>query len=296
MEKYDNSKLACWRTCPKKYFWTHLYGGQGIVHPPSDALKYGSCFHEGLAEYYRTKDPMKALRAFSAEHRELFGDSEPALEKHSLESGLWLLAEYTDFYLGEDPLYKPMEIEIGGSCPLPNINAVYHGRSDGIWKRSDSQLMLIEHKTTSMGVERECEKLSYSQQVEGYIWLWGQLLPKYSIGIVMANTIGVLKKGSRAKMFARQYWSIPSHRVEEWLHETEKLITDIELHVLRWKETEDQSVFPRNTNFCFQYGRCPYMNLCMYGPFPEYLEGFEPNTWDPLKLKERKTDETPSGA
>jgi hypothetical protein len=115
--KWSYSSMKLFEQCPKKYF--HLRVIKDIVEPESDAMLYGTRFHEAAEHYMRDGTPMPPY----------FNFAKPALDSLKQFKGE-LLCEYKFGIIKNGDELEP--------CDFDNENAWYRGIAD---------LLIINHET-----------------------------------------------------------------------------------------------------------------------------------------------------
>lgn len=316
VEWFDNSKIRVIRGCKRKAFY-QLVGPRGVrlSAPVGDGANFGSAFHAGLARYYNgwgkfdeTVRRYHAARAFADEWSNYFpGDHTQS--KHRLDNGLFILNAYFDHYLAEDPLFEPVEAELGFAVKIQdaiehtemgvttrlihyNGFAPFHyvGRIDGIWRRiADDTYWMRETKTTGStypdAIEKRLKQLKFDHQPIGYVACIRHLQPQFHITGFLGDIIGI---GSKSFGFARDYFHVRQSECDSW---RQQLINTVE-DWRRMKQAGDfltaampainLDVFYQDTERCFDYGKCAFYDLCDYGISSDTLSEFAENTWNPL--------------
>jgi PD-(D/E)XK nuclease superfamily len=292
----DNSLIGVLRGCKRKAFW-HVIGpnanydapliNRGLAITVGDGADFGSCFHAGVARYYNTwgqvDEPTRrifASRAFAEEWGQHF-PTERIQSKHRLDNGLDILDQYFDKYLDEDPLFQPVEAEMGFAVPLSTaLGTVYNvGRIDGIFKRlSDSTYWPRETKTCSGDPDKRLAQLKFDNQPVSYVASIRKVLPDLNITGFLGDVIQV-KTRTDAKSFCRNYFTIDEQQCRDW---EAQLVFDIEDWYTRVDKAKEIGInaFTQDTTRCFEYGRCAFYDLCDYGI--SELDKFNLSEWHPL--------------
>jgi len=307
IEWYDNSKIRVIRGCKRKAFYS-LIGPRGtkLASAVGDGANFGSSFHAGLSRYYNTWGKFSeserrvfAARAFADEWAEYF-PTEHMQSKHRLDNGLFILDRYCEHYLTEDPLYEPVESELGFAVKIESCKAGpvkcepfhYVGRIDGIFRRiADDTYWLRETKTTGQtsptAIEKRLKQLKFDHQPLGYVACIRQIQPQFKITGFLGDIIGV---ASQSLGFARDYFPVKQSDCDNW---REQLINTVEdwrkmyqrglFDLIRPGQPIDNiNTFYQDTERCFDYGKCAFYELCDYGINNDTLAMFEENTWNPL--------------
>lgn len=302
---YDNTRLAAFKECPRKYFLRHVlhwtYDGERLSAP----LVFGGAWHAGMdalwsAQGYEVSIKVQLARlAFKNKWME---DGYPAPEEMSMEQ-LDALSPRTPgianemFHEYATQRAKMLEeceivaIEQPIAIPFPGLSDTWYiGKLDKVFRWNG--LHIGEHKTTSMyattGNFRSdwVESWQAAPQVKGYQVAGSMFYP--DLQDVWVDGALVHKKIHNAFKF------IPiSHNLEilkGWLEDTTEWIGIIEEHTARFLDNGDLShgKFPRNEDSCFgKYGQCSFLPICGTCNDPSQLdgppEGYKVDKWEPFE-------------
>jgi PD-(D/E)XK nuclease superfamily len=307
-EWYDYSGLNLRDSCHRKGFFAKLGPeGKPLDQKMGPGANFGTCFHAGLAAYYtgwgRIDEQSRrhmAIRSFSAQYSEFdFSDRRGLTPtNHTLQRGLDILDAYCSQYIDEDQMLKPIEAELGFAVEIkPEVGEddfapfLFVGGVDGIFDRSyDSKRLPRETKTTGSGAEARLRQLNFDRQPVGYVTCL-RMFPDCS---TVDTFIGDVVLVAAQKMeFARDYFTTNENQRRSWRKQT---IFKVE----RWRNmcalaqgktiNEKLDIFDQNTSDCFDYGKCPFYDLCDFGLSREALAEYEVSTWNPLlKRPPKKT-------
>lgn len=210
-----HSRKSCAMTCLRKHFYQYELG----VRPVEDgaALRFGSAIHEGLDHYARYGDQetavQKALKLFD---EGAVGLSEEKLDKYLIQREQISRLLYGYWWCWEADGIKTIESEIAFQIPIINENGnaiktfQMAGKIDKIVELPDGRLAVMEHKTTSMGIEPGSnyrKKILIDTQIAAY-----QIAAKelgYDVDCIIYDMIGKpgispkkLKQGDTADFMA----------------------------------------------------------------------------------------------
>jgi len=292
----DNSLIGTIRGCKRKAFW-HIIGpsadysqpliNRGLAITVGSGADFGSAFHAGIARYYtgwghadESTRRIWACRAFAQEWGQHF-PTERMQSKHRLDNGLDILDQYFDKYLDEDPLFQPVEAEMGFAVPINTPSGIVYnvGRIDGIFKRlADGTYWPRETKTTSFDPEKRLAQLKFDNQPVSYTASLRKVLPELHISGFLGDVIQVKTK-TTATSFCRNYFTIDEQQCTDW---EQQIIFDIEDWYARVERAKEigLNAFTQDTTRCFEYGRCSFYDLCDYGL--SELVKFGLSEWHPL--------------
>ena len=273
--KIDNFALTMFQACPAKFDLRILQGWTSRRR--SGALGFGGALHEGLATWYRTGDPSKAIKAVG----DAWPLNLPIDDWRTKEKCLQTMLEYIKRYPREEFVVvggteNPMvEVtftvdtgmflsciecqapwggeEFGGLCqrcgkPLEPIE--YGGIFDGI-VQFGSSIYVLEHKTTSMLGQYYFDQFKPNNQVTGYVWGARKLSGQNVTGAII-NAIGIYK--SSTTKFERQITSRDDTNIAEWLENVRNVCEQI-------RECQVRQHWPMATGSCTMYGKCEYHNV-----------------------------------
>lgn len=157
-----HSRLACFRSCPRKHQIRYEFGITPVVD--SFALRVGSAFHAALEARDKGLDPEAAIgeRVEDPYDLALVAAMFDAHERHYAKSPVETVASEQVF---EMPLRNP---ETGAATP----NWVLKGVIDRIVRLPDGRLALMENKTTSRDFSPGADywvRLQLDQQLSIYL-------------------------------------------------------------------------------------------------------------------------------
>lgn len=173
-----NSAEATFKTCPRKFEITYRHG----IKPAhqANALRIGSCFHEGL-EWIKNG---KGADAAVARVREMYADSvlppwQSAEEFYTEEETTVAMVTAWSRRWADDLIVKYVAVELKFDLPLVNPKTGHpsrtfrnQGKIDGIAELPDGRLALVEHKTAGVDVSPTSDywrKLTMDAQVSRYV-------------------------------------------------------------------------------------------------------------------------------
>lgn len=303
----DNSTLSNYTVCPRKFYY---YANEKRREASSKAaLTFGSNVHEALAVRYKTF-PTDSLKAQLAKLTEVWETNpvEPD-DWRTLDIACQLMVEYNNQFMMEEAVTEVVSdsqgpfVERGFCVPFgeikfdaetanalempadkPNLKIFWIGKIDTIVRHRGSDLMVMDHKTTSMGGSSFFTEYHTSGQMRGYAWAASQLLGERVCG-AMVNALICRKptKTGQGFDFSRELFYYDQESIDEWRRNTLHLISNI-------AEAQAKGYYPMHTTQCMgRYGRCEYQQVCMLPPTHRQtmLESalYEDVNWDPIKPK-----------
>lgn len=270
----DNFALTLFQTCPAKYLLRIKQGWTPIRRRA--ALGFGGAIHAGLAEWYRTADPKKAIEKLV----ELWPANMPVDDFRTREKAAQTLMEYFREYphegfkvigFPENPLVEKaftidtgMFLECAQGCPWndgdeagtcqncgTSLEPIQYGGILDAAVELSGKAYVLEHKTTTQMGSTYFLQFKPNNQVTGYIWGLSELSSVVSGGAII-NGIGVYK--ASATKFDRHVTARSEHEVREWLSHVRETCNEI-------KRCERTGIWPWRTMACTLYGLCDYHNV-----------------------------------
>jgi len=298
---YDNTRIKCFRACPRKYYFRHVldWTREGFVPP----LTFGGAWHAAMdvvwRECCRFSDNNSSIIARKAYEEgflpkwleeggphpdEMGSDELDALKARTPMVALEMLHNYVDERRGFLSEIELLAIEQPFAVPLdPEDETLFYvGRLDKVFKMKGG-IYVGEHKTTSLyavagGFRSQfLDSFSPNSQIDGYLHALHMLYPKEAKAVWIDAAL-VHKNHHDVFKF------LPIERqidqLDSWLWETKDWIRQIKeqsLHLDQFNNRAEynlttkiveqdlayMSAFPKNTDSCQDFNRsCTYINLC----------------------------------
>lgn len=255
----NQSRIKCFQNCKRRYYFTFV---ENIVADrPRWALHIGTAVHAGLAKWSSSKDIATALSEAqtalqdSLPKRRMPGDEEELAKAVSQVDNL--LRAYFEFWGNDDEL-TPLGIEIAGRVEVgENSGFFLTFRLDKLvtWKK---QLWIMDHKTAARMDPRDLLKYEMDLQPTAYVYGTMCVLQKPVAGLL----IDVLVK-TKVPQFHREPFIRDLAALQAFELEFCEIAGDIATRRSRVEAGEDPHVvFYKNTDDCFRYGTCQYVDLC----------------------------------
>lgn len=286
----DSTMLSAFRSCPKKFFWSHIRG----LHPKSRSadLHAGGCFASGLEQFYRTlakgatvdEAKLAMFKTFTAE----WGDYIAPDKNPKSQDNMWIaLDDYLRTYppaidrfqFLRNPDGSPT-VEFSFAIPLdfegfplhPSGEPfIYTGRADGIGTY-DGKMCFKDEKTTKGIGSTWAQQWALRGQFIGYTW--AGRMSGYDIDSVLVRGIGILKTEIKQIEIFKTY---SQHLRDLWF---KQLHSDLGRLRKCWDEGYFDYTFGES---CTAYGGCPFVPLCE-SPNPEvWTDTYDIKFWDPTR-------------
>lgn len=274
----DNSKRSCWKTCKRKYFF--LYEKRIKPTSNSTALRYGQTWHSGLEEFYRDIQEKGWTRDGSAMQRAIFAmrktwEEESARGSYyndyrTLENCVKSFLQYVSTFAGDEHMLKVIQSEQEFKILMtPEANDVpfepfhFTGKIDLVAELNDRR-WIMEHKTTGQPLDTQVQRLHRSAQVMGYTYaasriykdaeaVEGALITIHYLSAYKSKTSG--NYGEPKIDFRRSPQIFSKNDITQWRASFIDAINELRL-------AKKNNSFPMNHDNCFQFGACPYLQLC----------------------------------
>jgi len=309
----DNSFIESLTTCPRKLEYNNLR--KRIPSAERPALSFGTAIHLALEWRYKNCRNAQPTVMDEQDQAELlaayFKDNpNPEDDHRQLNFAIDLVKHYNQRYAVEPfnlmtdkdgnvmlelsfavPLFEfELEQRLGDAVlDSKFIPVIYTGRIDlpVLW---DNQIIIIDHKTTSLLGDYYFDSQRISPQYEGYAWAFEQLTGKQVSGYCI-NAIRTKAQPAKPRTGWDAWWEecfgrhkeyLKPGQLDEWKTNTIALIKEFFYHY-------QQDYMPQKKKACTMYGKCAYYDIC-YLPKENreanlHSDMFQNNEWSPLKGK-----------
>lgn len=278
----DNTALAAYATCPRKYFYSMVQHRRRIGRT-TPALAYGTCWHAMLEAHYKTGGDADAVFLAGAKSWEDHGkeDDHRTFDRAWMEYGNYKKrwGEHDEEDAKTVGFPDTPAVEISANVMFPGALHAYAGKIDRIIELQ-GQYFVEDHKTTSRMGNYYFSQFELSNQMMGYVSIAKMLMPSVRIAGVRINAHCVLKRESK---FERQIITFTEDRLQEWQE-------NLNVWIGQLSDAYGSGRFPGDYTACDgKYGMCAYSEVCSLSPRlrERALEAdFEINPWNPLEAKE----------
>lgn len=301
---FDNTKISCYKECPRKYFLRHVMHWTVDYSRKAPALVFGGAWHEGMDAIWSSQgepNEDKVERAVSA-FRTHWEENEYTF-KLSLEEAEELGARtpgvahemFFSYCVARERLLEEAtvhSIEQPIAMPFPELEDTWYvGKLDKVFSWNGYQ-HIMEHKTTTAYAIKGqfqpdwVESWSSASQVKGYQMVGSVYYPK--LQDVWIDGALVHKKIHDAFKLVPVSHSWPL--LQDWIGDTKQWITRIQTDLQKYAdEGMSSGAFPRNEDQCFgKYSKCPFLSICSTTPDPTQLDGvpigFREEKWEPFEV------------
>lgn len=246
---FDNSMLSAFKRCPTYFYYRYVLD---LVTEASNfntdfKAQFGTAFHHAMDEWFANKG-IDATNAAFIKHWLPFEGVDP-MGLRTLAKGLKLLEDYSKAYPREHEPFKVKYIEIGFNVELGSY--IYCGRMDKVVDHPNlGGLVVLDHKTSG---SKGFLSIKPNSALDGYIWGASQLLHKPLVGGCL-DQIYFWK--TKKNELLREYTTRTETELLQWKKECEFWMDLVNV-------CAHQSLWPKNTNACKDFGReCEFKMLC----------------------------------
>ena len=270
----DTSQISCYRNCPRLYRNQYLLGlAQHNNDVTTHDRRFGSCVHECLAHYYRTKEVNTVCWD---EFVDLADD-----DTKTLANGKELCKQYFLHYQNLDQFEVlavecPIQFDLGGYKYLVKLDLVV---------RANGNVFVVEHKTTKNIGGAYFSKYKLNTQISAQTYACITKFGECSgviVNALSANNIkkpvlidpamtDLIKSYSKIEVAYSKYYKknmaycsgINFDFRREIINRTPQQVEDFKLNAIAWlyKMTND-NFHPKNEHFCTSFKGCEFKELC----------------------------------
>ncbi len=250
--RLDNSMISDYMNCPRYFYHRHVEFLKPLQ--PNLGAEFGTAIHHALDRVYSGDSSDSARKAFLDHFLQYEGlDSTGS---RTVMKGIAILDKYLDFYHDDLSRYEIEGVELSGGMDMGFF--LYIGRMDLLIRdKSNNKLIVCDHKTSG---RRGYLTLNPNYQITGYIAMVREMSGSSDCETGMLNQIYYTKgrKGADPQdsvTLVREETTKKNVHIGEWVRDTQ------------WQASQIHNScrcdhFPKNTNSCSRYGRCPYIDLC----------------------------------
>ncbi len=293
----DPSKVECWLTCPRKYFYEHILGWKTTA--PNNHLIFGEAMHKALEHMLLNKDDkgysneviMEAYQKFLESYRqELPEDTDELYAPKTPNNMFAALAYYAGKYNQVDRDLEVLYTEVAGCIPISPSRVIYYRIDAIVHDHSDHSIYSLEHKSGSRITRQWQDKWALHNQPFSYTHVLYSMFDPSKVKGVKINGIHFIKrKSDPIETIRLPCWKRPS-QMTEWLWEINDIFDQMEYEFLRFSNCSPDDfamrAFPKNPESCTKYFGCPYHDYCCSWQNPlskisEIPYEFKVEHWDP---------------
>lgn len=246
---HDNTMFSWLDRCGRLYETMAINGQRPSVR--AVALDFGSFIHEGLAEWYRTIDPLLVSKKLDSLPYE-----DPIDDHRTRGRAINTLAEYINHY-GADTERFGRILLTETATEVEDANGFRYGGKLDLVVLHHNEPWVVDHKTTSVGGDVWWDEWRLSPQMIGYVWLASQLVGAQIRGVIVNRIIVGKNVRSPSETFNWRPFLIRPELIEEWYASRIKSYK-------RVAQLKTDGYYPPNFAGCVgRYGKCPQFNVCV---------------------------------
>ena len=142
MNKFSPTSLDTYLSCPRKYYYIYV----ALIEPIARKVDFafGTAIHAAVAEWYKSKDKIKAVKAFADSW---VAQKVKGTQKKNLEVGILVVGKYCEAYANDNSIFDPKLIECRTKIEMPN-GTILSGIIDRV-KREENYIAVVDTKTSS---------------------------------------------------------------------------------------------------------------------------------------------------
>lgn len=290
----DSTKIRTFKTCPRKFFYNYVLHWR--VDAPNIHLEFGTAWHlakEHLFNHgWSDANVEEAYALFLSHYRKFFSEQDDLnLQPKDAGNAHKALKEYTQLFRYTNEKLTVIGTEVAGRVKLSD-DFDMSVKIDLILQDEFGMKWILDHKTSGRDSPTYDESYFLSDQMYGYTNALFSMYPAESVAGAYVDISVLRKTGNLHKR-------LPIRRkfehMQEW-HST--ILYWAQLLRLEYLQLSNEitdgahnakhlMAFPKNTECCTMYGRCPYMSLCLQCTNPiadgniEPPQGFRREVWNP---------------
>ena len=271
IERLDNSMISDYMNCPRSFFHRHCEFLKPLT--PNLGAEFGTALHHARDAFFNGKSESDINKAF-LDHYLQFEGLDPTGTRTCVK-GIQTISEYLEFYSSDLKLYDILGVELSGAMDMGFF--LYIGRMDLLCIHKESGKKIVDDLKTSG--RRGYLTLNPNYQITGYIAMVQELEGNKDCETGRLDQVYYYKGNKPCVMVREETVKKPTH-IKEWIRDTQ------------WQASQIHNScycdhFPKNTNSCSRYGRCPYLDLCCCDD-EETLRSMKRNMftiekWEPFK-------------
>jgi hypothetical protein len=292
----DSTKLQCFMSCPRQYFYNYVLGWQ--AEATSVHLVFGEAWHiamETLLKYGYSKDAVDlAYLELERKYREHFSPTTDEGRFPKVPGFAYsMLKDYVVKYRDDHSTFDVLYTEISGSVSVGERSV--HFKTDSILRGTDGwwkdKIFSLEHKTTGKHSSSYALQWPLKMQVGVYTHLLNCLYPRENIfGIIM--NVSIFQKTNPGFTRIEVPKTIP--QMETWLWTANHWLDQVENEYSRLTSCKEEDpvlrAFPMNSEYCSSYFGCIYHDYCVAWSNPlqncsQVPFGFTTRYWDPSEIQ-----------
>lgn len=289
----DSTKLQCFATCPRKYFYNYLLGWD--FEEPNIHLEFGQAWHlamESLLQHGYGADSQELAYALLLQHYRKFW-SEMVDDQNFPKSPPFakkMMADYCKKFSDDFQRHEVLYTETSGTVPIADDRVLYFKTDSilrGIKGNYGNKAFSREHKTAGKRGSKWSLKIQIGTYNHVLYCLFG---PSDTYGVEVNEAFF---QKTRPDFERTQILKNPV-QMNIWLWHVNYLMDMLEWETERMLscniEDPFMTAFPMNNESCNVYGSCVYYDYCTSWSNPlQRIEqipmGMKEKHWNPSELE-----------
>ncbi len=275
IDRLDNSMISDYQHCPR--FFYHRHGEFLKSKIPNLGAEFGTALHHARDAFYNGKTESDIHKAFLDYFLQFEGLDQNGIR--TCVKGIETIDQFIKFYENDFDLYDIIGVELSGAMDMGFF--LYIGRMDLLVVEKASKRKIVDDLKTSG--RRGYLTLNPNYQTTGYVAMVQEMgSPDCKTGRLDQV---YYYKGNKPAVLVREEVEKTPQQIKEWYRDTQ------------WQASMIHNScrcdhFPRNTNSCSRYGRCPYIDLCSCSD-GETIRSMKENMFTIEKWEPFPSSETP---
>lgn len=315
--KIDNTKRSCASTCLRKYFYEHMLHVRPLIG--STALRYGIVWHEAMDAFYThikdfgwTRDGRAVQAAVMVAQRawvEYTKESTFYDDYRTLSNLLRSLLQYISHFAHDEGILQVLHSERTFRIPIipteeehemfPDLEPFFFTGIIDLEVELNSRPWIFDHKTTAQELTRQSARLQRAAQFIGYSYAASITAEDRELpdGFLVVFHQLLARKSKKTQEYGEP--KIDFQRSAQLF--TEEDVADWRVSIMEQAERIQRSIrlnrWPMEFDSCYNFGQCPYTQLCdSHRPLDNLiLDGYRiSDPWDveaEHKKKEKRRSE-----
>ena len=292
------SKLNLFAECHRKYYWRFIRN----VDPKKISIPFfvGGMYHTGLEAFYKGEDTDKIIKSIDTDIDDFLSTrfiQPEELGQLEIQRAIiiGMLKGYFKVYAKDIKKWKIIATELFVEMPIEGFDFPLIGTIDLVYQYK-KKIWIGEHKTASQITKDYIDRLPFDLQVMLY-----PLMVRYALKRdVQAVCYSITRKPTiRQKQnetfkdfisrisddyvnredfyFYREEILYNPKYIKHAINDLHRISEELESYhtMMEKNEVLKMENWYRNSRACFQFGRCPFFNLCKHGDRSDQMMMFQ---------------------
>lgn len=253
------TQLKTWKRCRQKWYYRYV---RGLI--PKERVKkieLGNYGHALLEAYYKGEDLQQASENYWREQTKDMFQEEMIEYQEVRDQAEQLVKRYIKHYQEKGEEFKVLAVEEHFQVTIPKSTTDLQGVFDLVVEDDTGELWLVDHKFTSIDLDKYEENLVLDEQANYYLWALAELLGDYrAVSGIIFNLI-------RTKLP-----TVPQVLKSGRLSKAKNIDTDVDTYLQAIKDNRlNPNDYTDILNYLKENSR-PFFKRCKVCRTPEELE------------------------